>query len=106
MLPLVQVTADPVVAARHGSDLDRVLVCERDIAGIVDELAAPRRRRGVVSLSADALVPAESPSSSSPVADWVSPCSIRAFPIFLHQDRAIDGRDATAACVPAAWRKR
>ena len=39
MLPLVQVTADPAVAARYGSDLDRVLVRERDIAGIVDELA-------------------------------------------------------------------
>ena len=40
MLPLAQVTADPVVAARYGSDLDRVLVCERDIAGIAGELAA------------------------------------------------------------------
>ena len=40
MLPLVQVTADPVVAARYGSDLDRVLVRERDVAGIVGELAA------------------------------------------------------------------
>ena len=40
MLPLVQVTADPVVAARCGSDLDRVLEPERDVAGIVGELAA------------------------------------------------------------------
>ena len=40
MLPLVQITADPVVAARCGSDLDRVLVPERDVAGIVGELAA------------------------------------------------------------------
>ena len=40
MLPLVQVTADPVVAGRYGSDLDRVLALERDIAGIVGELAA------------------------------------------------------------------
>ena len=40
MLPLIQVTADPVVAARCGSDLDRVLVPERGVAGIVGELAA------------------------------------------------------------------
>ena len=40
MLPLVQVTADPVVAAHCGGDLDRVLVPERDVAGIVGELAA------------------------------------------------------------------
>ena len=39
MLPLVQVTADPAVAARYGSDLDRVLASERDPAGIVDALA-------------------------------------------------------------------
>ena len=40
MLPLIQVTADPAVAARYGSDLDRVLVPERDVAGIAGELAA------------------------------------------------------------------
>ena len=40
MLPLIQVTADPAVAARCGSDLDRILVPERDVAGIVGELAA------------------------------------------------------------------
>ena len=40
MVPLVQVTADPAVAARYGSDLDRVLALERDIAGIVAEVAA------------------------------------------------------------------
>ena len=40
MVPLVQVTADPAVAARYGSDLDRVLVPGRDIAGIVAEVAA------------------------------------------------------------------
>ena len=39
MLPLVQVTADPAVAARYGSDLDRVLASERDPAGIADALA-------------------------------------------------------------------
>ena len=40
MLPLIQVTADPVVAARYGSDLDRALVPERDAPGVVGELAA------------------------------------------------------------------
>ena len=40
MLPLIQVTADPVVAARYGSDLDRVLVPGRDVPGVVGELAA------------------------------------------------------------------
>jgi len=40
MLPLVQVTADPAVAARYGSDLDRVLAPERDVAGTVAEVAA------------------------------------------------------------------
>ncbi len=44
MLPLVQVTADPAVAERHGSDLDRVLAPGRDsdsdgIVEIVDALA-------------------------------------------------------------------
>ena len=39
MLPLVQVTADPAVAARYGSDLDRILASERDPAGIVGALA-------------------------------------------------------------------
>ena len=39
MLPLVQVTADPAVAARYGGDLDRVLAPERDPGGIVDVLA-------------------------------------------------------------------
>ena len=40
MLPLVQVTADPAVAVRYGSDLDRTFVPERDPSGIVAELAA------------------------------------------------------------------
>ena len=40
MLPLVQVTSDPMVAARYGSDLDRILAPERSIADIVDEVAA------------------------------------------------------------------
>ena len=40
ILPLVQVTADPTVAKRYGSDLDRVLVPGRDLAGLVGELAA------------------------------------------------------------------
>ena len=40
MLPLIQVTADAVVAARYGNDLDRVLVPGRDVPGIVGELAA------------------------------------------------------------------
>ena len=40
MLPLVQVTADPAVAERCGSDIDRVLAPERDPAGIVGALAA------------------------------------------------------------------
>ena len=39
MLPLLQVTSDPAVAQRYASDLDRVLVLERDPAGIVAELA-------------------------------------------------------------------
>ena len=39
MLPLVQVTADPAVAERYGSDIDRILAPERDRAGIVDALA-------------------------------------------------------------------
>ena len=39
MLPLVQVTADPAVAARYGSDLDRTFVPERNPSGIVAELA-------------------------------------------------------------------
>ena len=36
MLPLVQVTADPAVAERYGSDLDRVLAPGRGPAGIVE----------------------------------------------------------------------
>ena len=40
MLPLVQVTAEPDVAAVYGSDLDRVLAPEEDIDAIVAELAA------------------------------------------------------------------
>ena len=40
MLPLVQITADPAVGERYGSDLDRVIVLERDLAGLVGELAA------------------------------------------------------------------
>ena len=40
MLPLAQVTSDPEVAARYGSDLDWILGLERDIAGVVDQLAA------------------------------------------------------------------
>ena len=40
ILPLVQVTADPTVAKRYGSDLDRVLVPGRDFTGLVGELAA------------------------------------------------------------------
>ena len=40
MLPLVQVTADPAVAQRNGSDLDRILMPERDPAELVIELAA------------------------------------------------------------------
>ena len=40
MLPLVQVTADPAVAQRYGSDLDRILMPERDSAELVAELAA------------------------------------------------------------------
>ena len=39
MLPLAQVTADPVVAQRYGSDLDRILSAERDPAEVVIELA-------------------------------------------------------------------
>ena len=39
MLPLVQVTADPAVARRYGSDLDRILSAERDPAELVVELA-------------------------------------------------------------------
>ena len=39
MLPLVQVTADPAVAQRYGSDLDRILSAERDSAELVVELA-------------------------------------------------------------------
>ena len=39
MLPLVQVTANPAVAKRYGSDLDQVLVPGRDLAGLVVELA-------------------------------------------------------------------
>ena len=39
MLPLVQVTADPAVAQRYGSDLDRLLSAERDPAELVVELA-------------------------------------------------------------------
>ena len=39
MLPLVQVTADPAVAVRYRSDLDRTFVPERDPSGIVAELA-------------------------------------------------------------------
>ena len=38
MLPLVQITGDPAVGKRYGSDLDRVLVAERGVAGIVAEL--------------------------------------------------------------------
>ena len=40
MLPLVQVTADPAVAGRYASDLDRLLAPERDVAGTVAEIAA------------------------------------------------------------------
>ena len=40
MLPLVQVTADSAVAQRNGSDLDRILMPERDPAELVIELAA------------------------------------------------------------------
>ena len=40
MLPLVQVTAEPDVAAVYGSDLDRVLAPERGIDAIVAALAA------------------------------------------------------------------
>ena len=39
MLPLVQVTADPAVAQRYGSDLDRRLSAERGLAELVVELA-------------------------------------------------------------------
>ena len=39
MLPLVQVTADPAVAARYGNDLEWVVAPGRDPAGIVDMLA-------------------------------------------------------------------
>ncbi len=39
MLPLVQVTADPAVAVRYGSDLDGTFVPERDPSGIVANLA-------------------------------------------------------------------
>ena len=39
MLPLAQVTADPAVAQRYGSDLDRILSAERDPAEVVIELA-------------------------------------------------------------------
>ena len=39
MLPLVQVTADPAVAARYGRDLDAIFVSERDPSGIVADLA-------------------------------------------------------------------
>ena len=39
MVPLAQVTADPAVAERYGADLDRLLGPERDIAGIVADLA-------------------------------------------------------------------
>ena len=38
MLPLVQVTADPAVAQRYGSDLDRILSAGRDPAELVTEL--------------------------------------------------------------------
>ena len=40
MLPLVQVTAVPEVAAQYGSDLDRVLVPEPDVEETVAALAA------------------------------------------------------------------
>ena len=40
MFPLVQVTADPAVARRYASDLDRVLLSARDVAGTVGEIAA------------------------------------------------------------------
>ena len=40
MLPLVQVTSAPEVAARYASDLDRTLEPRRDIAGVVGLLAA------------------------------------------------------------------
>ena len=40
MLPLVQVTAEPAVAAVYGSDLDRVLAPDRGIDAIVATLAA------------------------------------------------------------------
>ena len=39
MLPLAQVTADPAVAQRYGSDLDRILSAERDPADLLIELA-------------------------------------------------------------------
>ena len=39
MLPLVQVSADPVVAERCGSDLDRVIRLDRNLAEIVADLA-------------------------------------------------------------------
>ena len=39
MLPLVQVTADPAVAARCERDLDGIFVSERDPSGIVADLA-------------------------------------------------------------------
>lgn len=39
MLPLVQVTALPAVAARYGSDIDRVFAPEQGIAAIVAVLA-------------------------------------------------------------------
>ena len=39
MLPLIQVTTDPSVAERHDNDLDRVLTLERNISGLVDEIA-------------------------------------------------------------------
>ena len=39
MLPLVQVTADPAVAQRYGSDLDRILSAGREPAELVTELA-------------------------------------------------------------------
>ena len=40
MFPLVQVTADPAVARRYASDLDRVLLSARDVADTVGEIAA------------------------------------------------------------------
>ena len=39
MIPLVQVTADPSLAERCGGDLDRAITLDRDVDGLVAELA-------------------------------------------------------------------